>query len=469
MMRQLSFFFLSFLFSVSLFAQKRDYEVTLWIHQLEDSIVYVKGAYGQQNSIILDTLHLKKDGEFVLKGRFNSGIVVVASPKEDLFSFVLDKDSRFSLDIYPDGFYEVKGSLENDRYLEFQKMNMDYRLAKYEYELQMKKDPSLTDSLSALIRQKEKEFGDYRESFYRNYPENIMSVLVKAVQNPAPNMKFFDENGKLKKGMELEYANDYRMRFWDGFDFSDERIIATPYFYRKFQTYIDKVTMQTADSVFSSFKHFIDLANSKGGQIYSRYVIDHYLQRLPMMPFSFNEMLYTLIVDSLVNDKYTPWLTPSEVEQHKINIERIRPFLAGNPFPRMRAVDLDNRVVDLYDINTEYTVVFFWSANCESCKKNIEMLVDFYKNFKEKYNVEIYSVDLGNDLEAVKDHQTNTPFDWIVLRADPRRLKEDYNLDIDHTPELYVLDKNKVIMNKTAVYSHVQKVIELDREQKGLR
>ena len=199
-MRRLSFFFFSFLFSVSLFAQKRDYEVTLWIHQLEDSIVYVKGAYGQQNSIILDTLHLKKDGEFVLKGRFNSGIVVVASPKEDLFSFVLDKDSRFSLDIYPDGFYEVKGSLENDRYLEFQKMNMDYRLAKYEYELQMKKDPSLTDSLSALIRQKEKEFGDYRESFYRNYPENIMSVLVKAVQNPAPNMKFFDENGKLKKG-----------------------------------------------------------------------------------------------------------------------------------------------------------------------------------------------------------------------------------------------------------------------------
>ena len=140
-MRRLSFFFFSFLFSVSLFAQKRDYEVTLWIHQLEDSIVYVKGAYGQQNSIILDTLHLKKDGEFVLKGRFNSGIVVVASPKEDLFSFVLDKDSRFSLDIYPDGFYEVKGSLENDRYLEFQKMNMDYRLAKYEYELQMKKDP----------------------------------------------------------------------------------------------------------------------------------------------------------------------------------------------------------------------------------------------------------------------------------------------------------------------------------------
>ena len=46
--------------------------------------------------------------------------------------------------------------------------------------------------------------------------------------------------------------------------------------------------MQTADSVYKAMEDFINIANQKGGQLYSQYIIDLYLEKLPLMPFSFN-------------------------------------------------------------------------------------------------------------------------------------------------------------------------------------
>ena len=79
----------------SLSAQNRNYNVKLWIYEFEDSVVYVRGAYGERTDILLDSLTLQSDGSFILKGNFHPGIVVVSSVKEDMFSFVLDKETDF--------------------------------------------------------------------------------------------------------------------------------------------------------------------------------------------------------------------------------------------------------------------------------------------------------------------------------------------------------------------------------------
>lgn len=462
--------FFCFVFVVLCFgkssAQFVGYEVKLWIHDFEDSIVFIKGAYGQNAAMLLDTLKMQKDGSFVMKGNYHSGIVIASSLQEDLFSFLLDKEKKFTIDIFPDGFYEVKGSVENDRYLEYQKMNKEYRTVMYECNAVAKEQPAKKDSLQAVLLKARKTFSDYQQSFYKLYPENLMSVLVRAVTAPQVDEKYIDENGNVKKGMEAEYAYVYRSKFWDSFDFRDERIMGTPYFYKKFQTYLDKMTMQTADSVFSSLKYFIDYANSRGGELYSDYVIDLYLGRYSRLPFSFNEAIYVKMVDSLLNDEYTPWLSQSEKDFHLAKAEQIRPFLPANPFPNISARTLENKSLRLYDLKHRYTVVFFWSAGCESCKKNIEELKNFYKDNKDKYDFEIFSIEMGGNIEETKKQLQQEPFDWIVVQSNPTQINKLYGLDIDHTPEIYILDNDKRILNKTAVYQHVRAVIEQEEMQR---
>ncbi len=447
-------------------AQFSDYEVKLWLYEFEDSLVFIKGAYGQNAALLLDTLKMQKDGSFVMKGNYHSGIVIVSSLQEDLFSFLLDKEKKFTIDIFPDGFYEVKGSIENDRYLEYQKMNKKYRTVMHECNAIAKEQPEKKDSLQAVLYKARKTFSDYQQSFYKLYPENLMSVLVRAVTAPQLDKKYIDENGNIKQGMEAEYAYVYRSKFWDSFDFRDERIMGTPYFYKKFQTYIDKMTMQTVDSVFSSLKYFIDYANSQGGQLYSDYIIDLYLKRYSRLPFSFNEAIYVKMVDSLFNDKYTPWLSQGEKDFHMAKAEQLRHFLPTNPFPEITAQTLENKSLRLYDLKHRYTVVFFWSAGCESCKKNIDELKNFYKDYKDKYDFEIFSIEMGGNIEETKKQLQEEPFDWTVVQSNPTQINKLYGLDIDHTPEIYILDNEKRILNKTALYQHVQAVIEQEEMQR---
>lgn len=429
--------------SLSLCSQTTNYKITLWIHQMEDSTLYIHSSYGEKENLLLDSLQMKEDGSFILEGNYRQGIVVVSNKYQKLFSFILDKNPVFTIDIYPYGYYEVKGCEENERYLEYQKRNKELKQLTKQYEKEIKEFPEEKDSLINLIQKAKTTFNQYQTMFFENYPDNLMTSLLISMQNPKPNPKYFHQ-GQLIKGKELEYAYDIRKRYWQNFNFNDQRILSTPYFYKKFKTYIDKITMQTSDSVYQAMEDFVNTATQKGDTLYSRYIIDLYLSKLPLMPFSFNEGLYVQIVEKLINKGKTPWLSLSEIETHNINIETIKPFLPGKKFPNINS---------LYDIEAKYTIIHFHSSTCESCKKNIEDLIGFYEKDSKKYNAKIISINVG---EKTKE----ATYPWTNWEIDPQILKQKHGIDIIRTPEIYILDNEKKVLNKTVIYSHIKKAIE---------
>lgn len=441
--QQLIILVLLFIFSQTIIAQTNHYKVKFWIHQFEDSTIYVSSSYGDKEEFLLDSLKITDEGSFILEGDFKSGIAFVSSSNQKLFSFLLDKTPVFTIDMYPYGFYEVKGCEENQKYLEYQKQNKEHKLFVAQCELEMRKNPQLKDSLNQLIKENKIKFSQFQKDFFNNNPQNLMSSLYRSMQNPKPNPLFFN-NGKIRKEKSLEYAYDIRSRYWDNFEFADQRLLSTPYFYKKFQTYIDKITMQTSDSVFKAIDDFINIANTKGGEVYSEFIIKLYLEKLPLMPFSFNENLYVQIVEKLINQGKTPYLSPSEIDIHNENIETIKPFLPGNKFPNIN--NLDN-------IEAKYTIVLFHSSTCESCKKNFNDLMYFYNNYANKYNTKIVSIEVGENPDA-------SSLPWTNWHINPQILKQKHGIDIIRTPEIYILDKDKKILNKTVIYSHIKQAIE---------
>lgn len=443
MKKHLIAFIFSLIAILPLCSQTTHYKVTLWIHQIEDSTIYVHSSYGEKENILLDSLQIQPDGSFILEGDFQQGIVVVSNRIQKFFSFILDKNPIFSIDMYPYGYFEVKGCEENNLYLEYQKRNKEIKQLTKEYENQIKQYPEDKDSLIDLIKKANATFNQYQTTFFKQHPKNLMTSLLTSLQNPKPNPIFF-ERGKLIKGKELEYAYDIRSRYWDNFDFTDHRFLSTPYFYKKFKTYIDKITMQTSDSVYKAMEDFINIAQEKGDTLYSKYIINLYLEKLPLMPFSFNENLYVQLVEKIINQGKAPWLSLSEIETHNINTEAIKPFLPGNKFPNINS---------LYDSDSKYTIIHLHSSTCESCKKNIENLIDFYNNYSKKYDAKIISINVGE--------KTDKPmYPWTNWEIEPQILKQKYGIDIIRTPEIYILDNEKKVLNKTVIYSHIKSTIE---------
>ena len=51
-------------------------------------------------------------------------------------------------------------------------------------------------------------------------------------------------------------------------------------------------------------------------------------------------------------------------------------------------------------------------------------------------------------------------YPWANLDIEPQILKQKYGIDIIRTPEVYILDSEKKVLNKTVIYSHIKKAIE---------
>ena len=90
----------------------------------------------------------------------------------------------------------------------------------------------------------------------------------------------------------------------------------------------------------------------------------------------------------------------------------------------------------------------------------MQELKEFYQQAKDKYDIKVFSVEMGGDIEKTRKELAEIPADWVVLQANPEQIEKQYGLDISHTPEIYVLDGEKRVLNKTAVSAHIKAVIE---------
>ena len=64
------------------------------------------------------------------------------------------------------------------------------------------------------------------------------------------------------------------------------------------------------------------------------------------------------------------------------------------------------------------------------------------------------------ELYGVGEKTEKNPFEWTNWQIAPEILKKEYGIDIIRTPEIYILDRDKKVLNKTVIYSHIKKAIE---------
>ncbi|MFA6368410.1 MAG: redoxin domain-containing protein [Bacteroidales bacterium] len=451
--------FLFFILSpINLLSQQR-YDITFKIRDIYDSTIIIKSYFGK-DIIVIDTLRKNKDNSFhLVKDNINKGIGIVGVGKYEIFTFLFDKSNKFEIEMDGDWNYLVKGCMDNDLYFEFQKANTNIRKLEKNLKKELKDNNIANkDSLENIYREESKSFINFQNQFYKNYPNHLMTKLVTAFEDPKIPEHFL--KGKELDTLQLkEFVYYYRKHYWDKFDFSDPRLLGTPYFFKKLKTYISEITLQKGDSIGESIKDFVLLASKNNGEIYAKYIVDHYLKSYRNVPFSYSEEKFVGIVDRVINSQTTPWISISEIETLRIESDKLRPLLPNKIFKNIEGKDFEGKTYDLYDLKNKYIIVYFWSAGCESCKMNLEVLEKFYRDFKKVYDFEIFSIDLDDNMDKSLSFRKNHPFDWIVLKDSPENLKEKYNLDIEMTPDLYLLDRDKKIINHTPIYNQIEETI----------
>ena len=175
----------------------------------------------------------------------------------------------------------------------------------------------------------------------------------------------------------------------------------------------------------------------------------------------FSDLGANLVVDYLTRMPYLNYINAdTEQKQYIINIaESYQRVKIGFQAPNIQSLTINNEQFDLYNVNSEYTIILFWSYSCRHCRDLIGELADFVRENKD---CKIVTVNVSGDLKKVRrflKKQHLADYNICDGKGWSSTIVSDYAVDM--TPSLFLLDKNKIIIAKPFNVDEILNSIEL--------
>ena len=456
----LSFLFL-LIFSVVAFSQKPDSTLLdVQIEGLPAGIARLVGTYGDQNFII-DSAQVTADGHFILRRKhpLPAGFYSFLLPGQKNFALLLDQADQFGTlrAKLPDivGTMQVSGLPNTD--LLFQTFRYQTRQdpeLKQLADVLTKSAPSSPEFQQAKSRQTQllEDRKVYLEGIYKANPTTFFTKFKVAGQNPEL-VDFRKTNGDLDTLRQLIH---YRTHFWDGVDFTDERLLRTPVIVNKLRRYIKELTPQKPDSIITVADGLIDrvLPHRPYFQFIANWICLQYENtKTTVMD---GEAVYVHVIRKYMTRERAFWSNAQEVEALQKHVGEMEASLMGRKGPDVRAQNMAGQYKSIYEMTAPVIVVFMYSPDCEHCQEDAPKIEAIYQQWKGK-GVDFYGISVNTtDAEWRAFLQKNNFSFTNVFDPTNRAIYGKYFVDI--TPELYVLNKNRIIVAKNLHAEQLEEV-----------
>jgi thiol-disulfide isomerase/thioredoxin len=453
-MRKLIFFILISLVPVFSFGQlKNGYEIDITIKGLQDSTVFLAYHLGDKQ-YIKDTIKLDRTGNGTVRGHeaLPQGIYMIVLPGRKYFEILISANQHFALNCsFSDYFNTLKfnGSEENSAFVEYQRkwIVMQQRASVISKRIQNNKQNN--DSLKilgSLQKLQEENMKSYLRSVIKANNGNFLGTLVKGLL-PIDIPEFpipigFANPDSVRWVRNYNYNKDH---FFDNIDLTDERLIRTPLLYAKLDAFFTSALIQSPDTINKEIDKLIKKcsANYKIFQFVSVYLFNHFRESEIM---GHDAVLVKLADDIYLSGK-ADWVTKEFKDDLRKQIDLLRPNLIGKKAENMIMDSYKGIFVSLYDVEKDFTVLYFWEPDCGHCKEATPKLKAYYDKPRD-YSLEVFAVCTTSDKAKWTKYIEDNKLIWIN-GWDPKRSSHfDYYYNVQSTPTVYILDKNKKIIAK---------------------
>jgi peroxiredoxin len=146
-------------------------------------------------------------------------------------------------------------------------------------------------------------------------------------------------------------------------------------------------------------------------------------------------------------------------------LETFKKIAVGKVAPAIELPDQKGKMVTLAGIQSEYTLLLFWSTECPHCTDFMPKLKALYDNQKPK-RFEVLAVSVDTSRAAWTDFIRKEKLTWpnvSDLKGFSGKPADDYN--IYATPTMFLLDRGKIILSKPISFRETEQAL---RDQKLL-
>lgn len=461
------------------FSANDGYKIKIKFNGLKDTVCFLGNYFGDKQ-YYKDTARVDANGLCVFDGQepLPGGIYSVIFNNMLLFEVVVNEPI---IEIETDTANYVKNmvikkSEENKLFYKQLLFVGDKQKTTMELQAQLN-DSTIAESkkteIQAQLIKIAEEIKNFRLEIIQNNPNTFVAVILKAMKEPE-----IPEFTEIKNDSTLRFAKYFYMKdhFWDDFDFKDDRLVRTPIYHTKLDRYFNKIVVQQPDSINKEADKIVP-KTTFGSDMY-KYTVNYITNNFEKSKYMGMESVFIHMGLKYYTHELAYWVDSAQIEKIRERALAMEPLQIGKKAVNLTLLDTAGVWRDFHSLKSDFTVVVFWDPECGHCKKELPKLAAYYEKIKHK-SVSIYAVSSSHDepwKKFIRDNKLNfinvavpqevytdqLKVNEYVLggKTDVKSLNYHLTYDIFTTPQIYLLDKEKVIVGKKLDTELLKQVLE---------
>lgn len=233
------------------------------------------------------------------------------------------------------------------------------------------------------------------------------------------------------------------LHYWDNYDFED------PYIFIEGNTMLEYFVLLkdvpynvSSESIFQTLNKA-----SRSNQIFSLFIDTYRIYLFHPESFFCDYERYLAVAEFVIANEQIPQSSKSDflLEKEVINTNRI-----GDKATNFVVEDRNGNPIKLYNINTDFILVFFHNPNCGICAETKEKLLksEIIGEMIDAGKLKVFAVCPYNEYDLWET--TEYPENWLSGYDKEQRINKEYLYYFLESSSIYLLDKDKNILMKDA-------------------
>ncbi len=430
------------------------YKIDVTIDGWKDTTL-ILGHYFNKKMLVNDTIVINNEGKgsFVGDESLPGGVYIIYMPDQKYFDVFIDDEQHFSLSADKDNPIEslkVKGNKQEFAFNEYQKyLSKQQKKASILQKNIKDKGDLQKDSVEIWKNQLNdltSEINTYWDNILKQYQGKFLANFIKGIKEV--NVPDFNEDPSLPDSVvrwkRYEY---YKEHYFDNIDMQDDRMLRTPYFTNKLESFFTKTVFQIPDSIIKESHRVIEMAGDNKEM--EKYLIQFTFNTVNESKIMGMDAAMVSLAERYYLSGYADWVDDEFLTKLEERVSKLKPNLIGNKAPDLKLISPNDEFYRLNEVYAKLTILVFWEPDCGHCKKEIPKIKEEIWDKYSDQGVKIFAVFTQHEKEKwtdfIADHQLE---EWINV-WDPYNQSNFRNLyDIYSTPAIFVLDENKNIIAK---------------------
>lgn len=392
------------------------------------------GYYGD-NIYLIDSLRTDEEGWGLFEGekKLNQGVYLLVFPDSSDAEIIIMDDQQFEIRVLNDTSTNIAiiDAFESETFNQY--ADSVKRLYKHAHIYKINR----IDTRSTLEKLKIQYIHSNEGTFLANYlrlgltPKNDYSE-VTLINEESDSVKW------------LKHILYFQNHYFDNVAFHDSRILYTPLFHKKTETFFDRLIPQNPETLVSKIDQLLGIEHMHE-EVFVYLVHMLATKYYELRNIAVYEKVYVHLSNTYIlsNDLFA---NTYKLEQIRTEIKAREPYILGAPFPVKTVTNLSGISEQIQLSSTANTLIYFWEVGCPLCLNSFPRLRKLVLDIPAE---ELYIVSLcvsGNLTEWKKTMKDINPI-WKS-----GYLKEQKNLPplpVSFMPYYILVSPTGEIINKS--------------------